>query len=39
LRAAIIAALPKRDGQTVVSDGAPVRWNVKEAADCDGSIG
>jgi hypothetical protein len=33
LTAAIHAALRKRDGVTVVSEGAPARWRLKEAAN------
>jgi hypothetical protein len=33
LQAAILAALRKRDGKTVVGDGAPARWRLKEAAN------
>jgi hypothetical protein len=31
LQAAILAALRKRDGKTVVGDGVPARWQLKEA--------
>jgi hypothetical protein len=33
IQAAILAALRKRDGGTVVGEGAPARWRLKEAAD------
>jgi hypothetical protein len=33
LQAAILAALRKRDGATVVSEGAPARWKLQEAAN------
>jgi plasmid stabilization system protein ParE len=33
LQAAILAALRKRDGGTVVGEGAPTRWRLKEAAE------
>jgi hypothetical protein len=33
LQAAILAALRRRDGQTVVSEGAPARWRLKGAAN------
>jgi hypothetical protein len=31
IQAAILAALRKRDGEVVVSAGAPRRWRLKEA--------
>jgi hypothetical protein len=33
LQAAIHVALRKRDGGSVVSEGAPARWRLKETAD------
>jgi hypothetical protein len=33
LQAAIHVALRKRNGVTVVSEGAPARWRLKEAAN------
>jgi hypothetical protein len=33
LQGAILAALRKREGTTVVSEGAPARWRLKEAAN------
>src|SRR6202163_1165743 len=33
LQAAILAALRKRNGGTVVGEGAPARWKLKEAAN------
>jgi hypothetical protein len=33
LQAAILAALRKRDGKTVVGEGVPARWRLKEAAN------
>jgi hypothetical protein len=33
LHAAILAALRRRDGQTVVSEGARARWRLKAAAN------
>src|SRR5437899_9730575 len=33
LQAAILAALRKRNGGTVVGEGAPARWRLKEAAN------
>ena len=33
LQAAILAALRKRNGKTVVGEGAPARWRLKEAAN------
>jgi hypothetical protein len=33
LQAAIHAALRKRNGATVVSEGAPARWRLKDAAN------
>jgi hypothetical protein len=33
LQAAILAALRRRDGATVVGSGAPARWRLKEAAN------
>jgi hypothetical protein len=33
LTAAIHAALRKRDGVTVVGDGSPARWRLKEVAN------
>lgn len=33
LQAAILAALRQRDGATVVGDGAPARWRLKQAAN------
>jgi hypothetical protein len=33
LQAAILAALRKRDGTTVIGEGAPARWRLKEAAN------
>jgi len=33
LQAAVLAALRKRDGATVVGAGAPARWQLKEAAN------
>jgi hypothetical protein len=33
LQAAILVALRKRDGGTVVGEGAPARWRLKEAAN------
>jgi hypothetical protein len=33
LQAAVLAALRKRNGATVVGDGAPARWQLKEAAN------
>jgi hypothetical protein len=33
LQAAVLAALRKRNGATVVSAGAPARWRLKEAAN------
>jgi hypothetical protein len=33
LQAAILAALRKRNGATVVGEGAPARWRLKEAAN------
>ena len=33
LQAAILAGLRKRDGGTVVGEGAPARWRLKEAAN------
>jgi hypothetical protein len=33
LTAVIHAALRKRDGVTVVGDGTPARWRLKEAAN------
>jgi hypothetical protein len=33
LQAAILAALRKRNGTVVVGEGAPARWNLKEAAN------
>jgi hypothetical protein len=32
LQAAILAAFRKRDGKTVVGEGSPSRWLLKEAA-------
>ena len=32
LQAAILAAMRKRNGGTVVGEGAPARWRLKEAA-------
>jgi hypothetical protein len=32
LQAAILAALRKRDGATVVGEGAPMRWRLKDDA-------
>ena len=31
--AGILAALRKRNGETVVGEGAPARWRLKEAAN------
>jgi hypothetical protein len=36
LQAAIHAALRKRDGVTVVTEGAPARWQLKEAVYLSG---
>jgi hypothetical protein len=33
LQAAILAALRKRNGVTVIGEGAPARWRLKEAAN------
>jgi hypothetical protein len=33
LQAAILAALRKRDRQSLVGEGAPARWMLKEAAN------
>jgi hypothetical protein len=33
LQAAVLTALRRRSGQTVVGEGAPARWQLKEAAD------
>jgi hypothetical protein len=33
LQAAILAALRKRNGQSVTGEGAPTRWQLKESAD------
>jgi hypothetical protein len=33
LHAAIFAALRVRDGKTVVGEGSPARWRLKEIAD------
>jgi hypothetical protein len=33
LQAAIFAALRVRDGKTVVGEGSPARWRLKEIAD------
>jgi hypothetical protein len=33
LQAAILTALRKRDGATVVGEGAPAWWKLKEAAN------
>ncbi len=33
IQAAILAALRKRDGEVVVSAGAPRRWRLKEAVN------
>jgi hypothetical protein len=33
LQAAILAALRKREGVTVVGEGAPARWRLQEAAN------
>jgi hypothetical protein len=33
LQAAILAALRKRDGATLIGEGAPARWRLKEGAD------
>jgi hypothetical protein len=33
IQAAVLAALRKRDGETVVGEGAPARWQLKGAAN------
>jgi hypothetical protein len=33
IQAAILAALRKRDGETVVGEGSPARWRLKDAAN------
>jgi hypothetical protein len=39
LQVAILAALWKRDGGTVVGERAPARWKLKEAASVGGPSG
>jgi len=33
VQAAVLAALKKREGATVVGEGSPARWKLKEAAN------
>jgi hypothetical protein len=35
LQAAILAAMRKRDGEMVISEGAPARWRLRRLEDSD----